>query len=264
MVIKILKLLVIFVFSSTPVLAEQKLHGKPDFEREKRLDNEIREAIFDGEVIDLTVDGRSFMGIHMEPEEDSANGIIVLHGRGYHPDWEDVVNPLRVGLAEKGWHTLSLQMPVLRKAAKYYDYVPLFPWAEQRIEAGVSYLREQGIKKVVLFAHSCSVHMALHWIAEKGDSQIDAFIGAGMGATDYKQPMIEAYPLDKMRVPVLDLFGEDEYPAVVRMAPGRKGAMERAGNPLSAQKIMPDADHYFTGVKEPLVESVSAWLDTLQ
>ena len=38
--------------------------------------------------------------------------MIILHGRGYHPDWAEVANPLRVGLAE-GWNTLSLKMPVL-------------------------------------------------------------------------------------------------------------------------------------------------------
>lgn len=239
------------------------LDGKPDYEREKRLDNEIRETIFDGEVVDLDANGRSFMGIHLEPEGNAKGAVIILHGRGYHPNWEHFVYPLRLGLAESGWHTLSLQMPVLHKAAKYYDYVPLFAEAGPRINAGIRYLKELGIDKVVLAAHSCGVHMAMHWIEEQGDGELAAFIGAGMGATDYKQPMLKEYPLDKMTVPVLDVFGADEHSAVLREAPNRKAAIEKAGNPLSAQKILPDSDHYFTGVKEPLVELVSSWLETL-
>lgn len=245
------------------VSAEAVFDGKPDYEREKRLADEIRDVIFDGEVLDLSAEGRDFMAIHMEPETEAKGAVILVHGRGYHPDWEDVVNPLRIGLAEQGWHTLSLQMPVLAKSAKYYDYVPLFPAAGPRIEAGIKYLESQGVENIVLFAHSCGAHMALNWITRKGDGQIDGFIGAGMGATDYRQPMIEAYPLDQMKVPVLDMFGSEEHPAVIRMAPARKAAMKRAGNPLSEQKILPDADHYFTGVKEPLVELVSSWLNKL-
>lgn len=249
---------------STQLQAAGPFTGVPDYEREARLGNQIRDAIFDGEVIDLDANGREFMAIHMEPESESKGAVIILHGRGYHADWEDVVNPLRVGLTESGWHTLSLQMPVLEKTAKYFDYIPLFPYSGPRIEAGIRYLKEQGIDKVILFAHSCSVHMTMSWLAEKGDDPIDGYIGAGMGATDFGQPLKTDYPLETMKVPVLDLYGANEYPAVIRAAPARKAAMEKAGNPLSAQKVLPEADHYFTGIKEPLVELVAQWLEELR
>ncbi|MGV6858084.1 MAG: DUF3530 family protein [bacterium] len=236
---------------------------EPDYAREQRMIDEIADAILDGDVITLNDGKRDFAGIYMEAESDRKGGVIILHGRGFHADWADTVNPLRVGLPAHGWDTLSLQMPVLEKTAKFYEYVPLFKEAGPRIEAGIRYLRKQGVEKVVLLAHSCGAHMAMEWVEDHGDGAIDAYAGLGMGATDYKQPMLKPFPLASMKVPVLDLYGANEYPAVKRMAPERLAAMKMAGNPLSKQEVLPDADHYFSGIVDPLVESVAAWLDTL-
>jgi hypothetical protein len=53
--------------------------------------------------------------------------------------------PLRTGLTEKGWHTLSVQMPVLGKGAKYYDYVPIFPYSHERIDAAINFYKANTI-----------------------------------------------------------------------------------------------------------------------
>ena len=235
-----------------------------DLEREKRWEQQVIDVIFDGEPVYLQANSHRFMGIYMESEDESAkSAVIILHERGYHPDWKDAVNPLRVGLPEHGWHTLSLQMPVLDKQAKYYDYVPIFPEAHPRIEAGIRFLRDKGIQKIVLIAHGCGAHMAMSWIDTSGGKGIDAYIGIGMGATDYKQPMRKPFPLAKMKIPVLDVYGQDEYPAVINMAVGRKKILEQKGHTLSRQVVVPDANHYFTDMGEPLLQVISDWLETV-
>ena len=236
----------------------------PDYEREKRLEDQVVDVIFDGEPIYLDTGKRKFLAIHMETEQKQKKGaVIILHGRGYHADWKDVVHPLRVGLTEKGWDTLSLQMPVLNKQAKYFDYVPILPAAHPRIETAIRFLRKQGINRVVLIAHSCGVHMAMSWVEVTGGKGIDAYVGIGMGATDYKQKMAKPLPLNKLKVPVLDIYGKNDYPAVHRMAPRRLKMSKSAGHLLSKQVVVPDADHYFTDKGEPLLQEVSQWLDTL-
>jgi pimeloyl-ACP methyl ester carboxylesterase len=212
----------------------------------------------------MEADGHRFLAIHMQTETAPAKGgVLILHGRGYHPDWEQVANPLRVGLTGHGWNTLSLQMPVLDKQAKYYDYVPVFPEAAPRIEAGIRYLREQGNDTVVLIAHSCGVHMSMTWVGETGGEGIDAYAGIGMGATDYQQPMREPLPLDRLEVPVLDLYGALDYPAVQRGAPERWQAIQKGGNSKSKQLILEDGDHYMNDQDDALLEAVSAWLETV-
>jgi hypothetical protein len=236
-----------------------------DLEREQRLRDEIVDAILDGDPVDLPRgDDGDFLGIYTETEADKPKGaVIILHGRGYHPDWAETVRPLRVGLIDYGWNTLSIQLPVLEKEAKYFDYVSIFPEAYPRIESAISYLKEQGNERVVLIAHSCGAHMANFWLDDIGHGSIDAYVGLGMGATDYQQPMVRDFPLDELKVPVLDLYGELDYPAVLRLAPLRRMMIEAAGNPKSRQLILPGSDHYFTDHGDELTEAVGNWLDTL-
>ncbi|MDX9989855.1 DUF3530 family protein [Thiothrix unzii] len=234
----------------------------PDYAREQRLASEISDAIMDGEVVSLNDGTQNFMGI-LTAAEQPRGAVIILHGRGYHPDWEDVAHPLRTGLAAKGWTTLSLQMPVLEKEAKYYDYVPLFANADKRIDAGIAFLKQKGIAPVVLVAHSCGAHMAMNWINTRGDGDIVAYVGLGMGATDFEQDMAQAFPLDKMKVPVLDVYGEKEYPQVISLAAERQTLMQKAGNSNSKQMVLPEADHYFKDKGEELNAVVANWLNSL-
>ena len=241
-----------------------RIAAAQDVERERRLEAEIVDMIIDGEPVHLDAGGHRFLALHTEAGDDGPRGaVVVLHGRGFHPDWPEVAAPLRAELPEHGWETLSLQMPVLGKSAKYYDYVPIFPAAFPRIRAGIAYLRERGADPVVLAAHSCSAHMAMAFVRLHGDAEFDGFIGIGMGATDVGQPMREPFPLAAMSVPVLDLFGDEDYPSVPGEAPHRLAAIRGAGNPRSAQRIVPGADHFFHDMDDALVDAVLEWLATL-
>lgn len=254
-----------FTFLALFALLLTQATSASDLAREKRLAEQIEDAILDGDPVYLNANGHEFLSIYMETEADKPRGaVIILHGRGYHPDWDNVAGPLRKQLPEYGWNTLSLQMPVLQKQAKYYDYVPTFTEAYPRIEAGIRFLHEQGITNIVLLAHSCGAHMAMRWLEKAGDKDISAYIGVGMGATDKGQPMKNPFPLAQMKVPVLDIYGAEETRAVIRMAPERLAAIRAAGNPLSRQVVVPGADHYFNDRNDALLTEVVKWLDSLQ
>lgn len=255
-----IKILFTLFFAFFPLSA-----SAADLTREKRLADEIVDMIVEGEPIWLKAGNHSFLSIYTPTAQRHPHGaVIILHGRGMHPDWADVVSPLRTALPASGWHTLSLQMPVLDKEAKYNDYVPLFPEAIPRIQAAIQYLRETGTKHIVLIAHSCGAHMAMHWVAHQGDKNIAAYVGIGMGATDYQQPMRETFPLARMHVPVLDIYGGADYPQVLNMAPERLAAMHKAGNPQSRQIVIAGADHYFHEHNGELVKAVAEWLGQLK
>lgn len=257
-------LLAVFVFLLSSVSAA-------DLDREKRMADEIVDAILDGDAVFLNANDHEFLSIYTEADvsgEASRGTAIILHGRGFHPDWQDAINPLRVGLAESGWNTLSLQMPVLEKQAKYYDYLPLFAEAIPRIEAAIVYARElleenKGNNKVVLIAHSCGAHMAMAWADVDSFESIDAYVGIGMGATDYKQPMKQPFPLDKIKVPVLDVYAENDYPAVLKMAAERLRLIKKAANKKSSQVVVKGAGHYYVDKGEALTQVIDQWLQSL-
>jgi alpha-beta hydrolase superfamily lysophospholipase len=234
-----------------------------DLEREQRLADEIVDAILDGEPVTLKAGTIDFLGIYTPAETGTPRGaVIILHGRGMHPDWAQVAGPLRIGLPAHGWSTLSLQMPVLPKDATFYDYEPVFPEAIPRIEAGIGYLGSLGYQRIVLLAHSCGVHMSMAWLEAAGKPQIDGYIGISMGATDYRQPMRQPFPFNKLTVPFLSIIGSEDYPAVQRMAADIRSRLDGFA-PLSAQQTIAGADHYYVDYEDTLTDVIAGWLDTL-
>ncbi len=235
--------------------------GQPDYEREARLAQEAEAGLFEGDAVYLNDGDRDFLSLYSEASASSFEGAaILLHGRGFHPDWVQVTGPLREGFSELGMTTLSLQMPVLAKNAKYYEYLEIIPKSFPRIEAGIEFLRSKGYQWIVVVAHSCSVHMTMAWIGEFGDNAIDAYVGIGMEATDYGQPMLERFPLERMTIPVLDVYGSEDYPAVLKGAEKRISEILSAGNPQSIQIKIEGPDHFFEGFENELVTTVGEWI----
>jgi len=229
---------------------------------------EIEDAVMDGDVEYLPLaNDQEVFSIFMETEDEAPKGgVIVLHSRGYHANWDSVIKPLRVGLASKGWHTLSVQMPVLDKNATYYDYVPIMPFSHERIEAAIDFYKARGIDNIILISHGCGAHMSMSYFDKYGDDQINAYVGIGMGATDYKQKVIKRFPLDIMLKPVLDVYGEKDFPGVVRLSDSRQALMDISNNNKSAQKVIKGADHYYKeeGTADNLTKVIDAWLSNLK
>jgi len=241
---------------------------KPDFERETRMIGEVEEAVMDGDVEYLPLaEDKEVFSIYMEPETDTPKGgVIILHSRGYHANWSNTIKPLRVGLADKGWHSLSVQMPVLDKNATYYDYVPIFPYAHERIEAAIDFYKQRGVDNIILISHGCGAHMSMSYFDKYGDDMISAYVGIGMGATDYKQKVIKRFPLDIMLKPVLDVYAERDFPGVIRLSEFRKALMDISGNKQNAQKVIKGADHYYkeNGAAKALTDTIDTWLVGLE
>ena len=102
--------------------------------------------------------------------------------------------------------------------------------------------------------------MAMNWIDTKGDSAIDAYVGIGMGATDYKQPMAKPFPLVRMQVPVLDIYGSSDLDDVLKGSDNRANAARKAGNKNFTQVKVEGADHFFNNTQEELTKRVRGWL----
>ena len=235
-----------------------------DIEREQRLVAELEASLFDGDLQQLSAGNITFTAVGLAPDSKPVRGsIILLHGRGVHADWPDNIGPLRIALSQNGWHTLSLQMPVLEKSAKYFDYLAILPEAFPRIEAGIKHLLTSGHRPIVLLAHSCGAHMAMAWFETAIGRSINAFIGIGMGATDYRQPMQRPFPFARLKIPVLDIYGSEDYPAVHRLAPIRLEAIQLGSNASSTQLIIDGADHDFSAHTDAMAQSISRWLHSL-
>jgi predicted alpha/beta hydrolase family esterase len=72
--------------------------------------------------------------------------------------------------------------------------VPIFPYSHERIDAAINFYKAKGIDNIVLIAHGCGAHMSMSYLDKYGDSKIKGYIGIGVGATDYKQKIVNGFP----------------------------------------------------------------------
>lgn len=231
-----------------------------DLAKEQRWADQIVDSLLDGEAVWLEAGDVRFLGVYTEADAPTGRAVLVIHGIGVHPDWTQVVYPLRTGLPAHGFSTLSLQMPVLPNEADSLDYAPLFDEVAPRIEAGIAYLKAQGVEKIAIVGHSLGAAMAGYYLSGQPES-ISAYVGVGMlgGAKDPRMDNIRA--LQKISIPVLDLYGQNDLEAVTGTASERVRSAETGGNRSYTQVQTPQADHFYDGHEEALVETVADWLD---
>lgn len=224
--------------------------AQADYAREQRWAEEITPAILVGEPLYLTLaSGRRFLAIHA-PQPASAPGVIVVHGIGVHPDW-GLINTLRSELAERGYATLSVQMPVLAADAKAEAYAPLYPEAAERLQAAADFLRKAGHAKIAIVSHSLGSRMSDFFLGSQPPPRIEAWVAIGLsGAYTALRPGGPA---------VFDLYGERDLPAVLQHAGARARALKAVRG--SAQGRVAGADHFFAGRERELVQHVQLFLD---
>lgn len=235
-----------------------------DILKEQRWASQLADGLVVGEAVRLKVGPREVFAIYTPAVTVARRGgVILLHGMGAHPDWPEVIAPLRRELPEAGWTTLSIQMPILDNEAEMARYLPLFPESYERIAAAIAYLQAQGIHNIVLIGHSLGAAMGAAYLAAGSAEShaVRAFVGIGMNQyTDPQAPAHTPTSLAKLTIPVLDLYGALDNAGVRASAQARALAAKKAGNEAYLQVEMPGADHFFRGLDHSLVRRVGSWL----
>jgi len=230
-----------------------------DLEKEKRWVDQVVDYLIDGEAEWLDLGEHKALAIYTESATDNVRGgVIVIHGSGVHPNWEEVILPLRTELPNNGWATLSIQMPVLRNEAEYHEYAPLFDEVAPRIDAAVKNLHAKGIKKISIVAHSLGSAMSAYYLANNKNSAISSFVAIGMPGPRDDKRMDTVLALQNINLPVLDLYGEKDLDYVLSSSKMRKDAGSKNNN--YSQQVVKGADHFFVNKNTELVTQVNSWL----
>ena len=253
-IVKSIKVLIVLAF-----MLSGGVHAT-DAAKEQRWADEIVDFLIDGDAVWLNADGHEFLGIYTESETPSDNAIIVVHGTGIHPDWEQVVQPVRVEMTTHGWNTLSIQMPILANDAEYKDYVEIYPEVPGRFNAAIAYLHGLGIKEMVIVAHSQGATMSSYFLS-RNEHPIKGFVAIGMGATQKDSHVNSAESLKNIAIPVLDIYGSEDLEGVLKTAETRKQAASH--NNAYRQAVTEGSDHFYVGFEDQLLGSINTWLGNL-
>jgi len=221
-----------------------------DYEREQRWADQILPSLMVGEALWLQQkNGHKFLGLYTEAK-NARGAAIVAHGRGWSPDYE-LYGILRSKLAEAGYTTLSIQLPVLGGGAKIGDYLPTYPDARERFQLAADFLKAKGYRNIAIVSHSLGATMANQYLIDTDDKTVKAwvFIGIINGLEE----------MFRIKIPVLDVFGGKDWEVTM------VGAYERRKQILkikgSNQIVVADALHFFEGKEDELVSVIVTFLD---
>lgn len=218
-----------------------------DYAREKRWADEVVPGVVVGDPVYLETPRGHHKFLALFTPADPKRAVIVVHGLGVHPDW-GLIGTLRGALAERGFTTLSIQMPVLAANASADAYPPTFPQAAERMAAAVKFLKAKGYTALGIASHSMGSRMSLAYLAKRPDPAVRAWASLGIP--------VDRYP--KLGLPILDLLGENDLPQVVKGAKRRAASLP--GTP-SRQGVIAHADHFFTGHEAEMVDAVAQFFE---
>src|SRR5262245_24604662 len=222
-----------------------------DYAREKRWAEQVVPTIVSGEPVWLEAPRtEKFLGIYTEAK--AAKGAIILaHGLGVHPDY-GVIGELRTRLAESGYTTLSVQMPILAAEANPARYPVLFWEADARFAGALTYLRRKRYDRIWLVSHSMGSRMANHYIKAHPLVPLSGWISLSISSGDMG-------PFKRLKFPVYDVYAENDLEPVLSGAPKRAETLKRMRG--SSQTMMFGTDHHFAKKEKDLVSLIRLLLE---
>lgn len=223
-----------------------------DYSREQRWKSEVLSNLVVGDAVQLGLSsGVAFLGLYAQ-RRAGRPAVLLVHGAGVHPD-HGVIGSLRVALADHGFTTLSIQMPVLAADARADDYLPLFPEAGERIAVAAAWLETRTHDPIVILSHSLGAWMTERYLESTKEAPFAAWICMGRSGT----LAAPARP-----IPILDVYGEHDLPAVLAHAEDRRRALARI--PGSRQIVIAGADHFYTGREAELADALAPFIEAVR
>lgn len=237
-----------------PILFASALRAQPqgDAAREKRWADEIVPSVVVGEAVYLqAAPGPRFLALYTQVPQ-AKGAVLLTHGPGLHPD-HGITGQLRVFLADRGYATLSLQMPVLAADSEAGDaYRALRPEAAARIEAGAGYLQKAGFDRVAIVSHAMGSAMAYEYLRTRPAAPVFAWVALSFYGSFGE--MADA------RFPIFDVYGANDYWGI-RGTSSLQRAWTLRSVPGSKQLAVPDGGYFLAGGEKAVLQEVAAFLD---
>ena len=241
-----------------------------ELSREQQIAEKLAVTADADEIISLKASGGRFIGLYKrakisETKIGEVNGVVILvHGMGAHPDWPDVISPLRTRLTEIGWSTLSIQMPILSPEEPVAEYGKTLRMANSLIQAAVDYLHDWEIEPIVLLGYSFGAVQAANFLASNKPENIQAFISVSVLVQKFIKPKIDMYKfIGEISVPMLDIYAEEDLEDVRRGIDDRRLAANKNGNNEFQQIELQGSGHHFLEFEDILIEQIQIWLESM-
>jgi len=245
---------------------------------EQQWIEQIRNNIKVGQPQDLPVKGaagdeNTFFSIYTPHTTAKPRGaIILIHDIGAHPDWQDVIHPLRTEFPNKGWASLAIQSPPMsakqQKNPNEDSEKQLIESASPRIDAAITFLRSKSYTNIAIISHGFGSLISLNFLQAKvnaktsdGRPLVNAAVLIGTPSSGTSTPHNSPAMIEKITIPLLDIYGSRDNDNVLHSAKARKAAAHKAGNKQFRQTETIGANHFYHGLDDELVNYIYYWLN---
>ncbi len=236
-----------------------------DSNYEKLISSVIVEKTADEELYWIDTISSTFLSL-FKTNNDKRNkrAIIILHSLGSHADWPYIVSPLRNKLPNYNLPTLSIQLPVISPEKNIEDYGNVFQENNIRINAAINFLKKKGYQEIILIGHGFGALSSLVYIEKEKINSIDGVVLISLQNYAYIKPPINVLRLiEKIKIPILDIYGSLDFKESIDIAPDRRLASKKSGNSQYYQVEINGADHYFNNMEDNLIDHIINWTDNL-
>lgn len=243
-----------------------------DYDREAKHAENIEDMLIVGDSVYLTSNAEpehEFITLlteaTLEDDKQQGSAVIIVHGSGIHPNWTDLIHPLRANLPDNGYTTLAIQMPVPSMEAEYDAYPPLLPLAQSRLHSAAEYLSSEGYQQIYIIAHSMGAAMTT-WALAKDQELMQLINGVILvGSADLRPYDVDNLAqISQLTMPVMDIYGNEDLPAVMKANAYR--ATQGALLDSFAQVAIDGADHMFStqdslnALEKTIIDNLDNWL----
>ncbi len=255
----------LFIICLLPISVVEAL----DQTRERLLAAELVERVGGHEMLWLNDNSGRFLSLKVErPGVEKRGGVILLHDMDAHPDWPEVISPLRYGLPKSGWLTLSVQLPLLSHEMELTakNQQKIIDQAQARIVAAVEYLTGIGIYNIVLIGHGLGATAISHFLSGELEPRHAVYIKAFIAIRfRIHEKLPKAYLPEKLlqlktALPILDILGTQESLDVLQHARERKAVARQAQSLNYRQERVSGANNNFWAAEGLLLSRVGSWL----
>lgn len=233
--------------------------------------------------------GEKWLGLVENDTTGSPQGaIILLHDSGQHLDSPGVIASLRTSLPQFGWTTVSLYNPLIQHSALTdKNAADALKTTQGAVRAVLQKLSPQGGGNWVLLGYGSGAILAAAILASDPGT-FRGLIALSLASSPEPDPVrFTPAHLQKIMLPVLDIYAEWDQDAVLRSAAARAAAAKQASGTAQQQRktesfqqsavaespfsnttgviayrqvVIPGADHLFNGQEALLAKRIVGWL----
>jgi len=161
-------------------------------------------------------------------------GVILLHDADSQPNKPEVMQPLRNQLPLHGWATIAIQLPHLKQISDYREQQETI---NTRINKTVDYMQQNGLNNLILLGHGSGAMAASAYLSGEPSDAIRGFVAISLGILpDRDTPDSIPKLIQKISLPILDIYGSEDLDMVTTTAHDRALAARDSSNMATRQQ----------------------------